>query len=154
MRIPFTNGPPMHGQRMFRGGTFTSTWLAATDTLPRSSRKVSPPLIRASKRRLGGRSRTPDVKAFSPELTDSADNPAPVEKAIAVAAQVQLGYDSQGAGNGPDDGKRPMPGLGSRQGKSKMRIAAGLIFASTVSLCLSGTAWSQTPATKGIATPP
>src|SRR3979490_239436 len=32
-----------------------------------------------------------------------------------------------------------------------MRIAAGLIFASVVSLCASGTAWSQTPATKGAA---
>jgi peptidoglycan/xylan/chitin deacetylase (PgdA/CDA1 family) len=30
-----------------------------------------------------------------------------------------------------------------------MRIAAGLIFAGVVSLCASGTAWSQTPATKG-----
>ena len=35
-----------------------------------------------------------------------------------------------------------------------MRIAAGLIFASAVSLCLSGAAWSQTPATKSAATPP
>src|ERR1700738_5039046 len=33
-----------------------------------------------------------------------------------------------------------------------MRIAAGLIFAGVVSLCASGTAWSQTPATKGAAT--
>jgi peptidoglycan/xylan/chitin deacetylase (PgdA/CDA1 family) len=32
-----------------------------------------------------------------------------------------------------------------------MRIAAGLIFAGVVSLCTSGTAWSQTPATKGAA---
>src|SRR5712671_5108749 len=32
-----------------------------------------------------------------------------------------------------------------------MRIAAGLIFAGVVSLCASGTAWSQTPATKGAA---
>src|SRR5258708_29097258 len=35
-----------------------------------------------------------------------------------------------------------------------MRIAAGLIFAGAVSLCMSGTAWSQTPATKSTATPP
>src|ERR1700733_15010229 len=35
-----------------------------------------------------------------------------------------------------------------------MRIAAGLIFAGAVSLCVSGTAWSQTPATKSTATPP
>jgi peptidoglycan/xylan/chitin deacetylase (PgdA/CDA1 family) len=35
-----------------------------------------------------------------------------------------------------------------------MRIAAGLIFAGAVSLCLSGAAWSQTPAAKGTATPP
>ena len=34
-----------------------------------------------------------------------------------------------------------------------MRIAAGLIFAGVVSLCVSGTAWSQTPAAKS-ATPP
>src|SRR6202158_5214258 len=32
-----------------------------------------------------------------------------------------------------------------------MRIAAGLIFAGVVSLCASGTAWSQTPATRGAA---
>jgi peptidoglycan/xylan/chitin deacetylase (PgdA/CDA1 family) len=32
-----------------------------------------------------------------------------------------------------------------------MRIAAGLIFAGVVSLCVSSTAWSQTPATKGAA---
>src|ERR1700674_3852591 len=35
-----------------------------------------------------------------------------------------------------------------------MRIAAGLFFAGAVSLCVSGTAWSQTPATKSTATPP
>src|SRR6202171_3419797 len=35
----------------------------------------------------------------------------------------------------------------------KMRIAAGLIFAGAVSLCASGLAWSQTPATKGAAAP-
>jgi peptidoglycan/xylan/chitin deacetylase (PgdA/CDA1 family) len=40
-----------------------------------------------------------------------------------------------------------------RKGNNKMRIAAGLIFASAVSLCASGLAWSQTPATKGAATP-
>jgi peptidoglycan/xylan/chitin deacetylase (PgdA/CDA1 family) len=34
-----------------------------------------------------------------------------------------------------------------------MRIAAGLIFASAVSLCASGAAWSQTPAPKPAATP-
>jgi peptidoglycan/xylan/chitin deacetylase (PgdA/CDA1 family) len=37
----------------------------------------------------------------------------------------------------------------SAQGKNKMRIAAALIFAGTVSLCASGTAWPQTPAPKG-----
>src|SRR6202795_3768380 len=35
----------------------------------------------------------------------------------------------------------------------KMRIAAGLIFAGAVSLCASGLAWPQTPATKGPAPP-
>jgi peptidoglycan/xylan/chitin deacetylase (PgdA/CDA1 family) len=35
-----------------------------------------------------------------------------------------------------------------------MRIAAGLIFAGAVSLCLSSAAWSQTPPAKGTATPP
>jgi peptidoglycan/xylan/chitin deacetylase (PgdA/CDA1 family) len=40
-----------------------------------------------------------------------------------------------------------------RKGKNKMRIAAGLIFASAISLCASGTAWSQTPAPKGAAAP-
>src|SRR5580704_5702710 len=44
------------------------------------------------------------------------------------------------------------PGITVR--KNKMRIAAGLIFAGAVSLCASGTAWSQTPATKSAATPP
>ena len=34
-----------------------------------------------------------------------------------------------------------------------MRIAAGLIFASVVSLCATGAAWSQTPATKGTTAP-
>ncbi len=34
-----------------------------------------------------------------------------------------------------------------------MRIAAGLIFAGVVSLCATGTAWSQTPAPKGAAAP-
>jgi peptidoglycan/xylan/chitin deacetylase (PgdA/CDA1 family) len=34
-----------------------------------------------------------------------------------------------------------------------MRIAAGLIFAGAVSLCATGAAWSQTPATKGTAAP-
>jgi len=34
-----------------------------------------------------------------------------------------------------------------------MRIAAGLIFAGVVSLGASGTAWSQTPATRGVAAP-
>ena len=34
-----------------------------------------------------------------------------------------------------------------------MRIAAGLIFAGAVSLCASGSAWSQTPATKSAAAP-
>src|SRR6202048_1988159 len=35
-----------------------------------------------------------------------------------------------------------------------MRIAAGLIFAGVVSLCASGAAWSQTPATKGASAAP
>jgi peptidoglycan/xylan/chitin deacetylase (PgdA/CDA1 family) len=34
-----------------------------------------------------------------------------------------------------------------------MRIAAGLIFAGVVSLCASGTAWSQTPAARGVTAP-
>src|SRR3981189_2059046 len=34
-----------------------------------------------------------------------------------------------------------------------MRIAAGLIFAGVVSLCASGTAWSQTPASRGVTAP-
>jgi peptidoglycan/xylan/chitin deacetylase (PgdA/CDA1 family) len=35
-----------------------------------------------------------------------------------------------------------------------MRIAAGLIFAGTVSLLVSGAAWAQTPPAKGAASPP
>ena len=34
-----------------------------------------------------------------------------------------------------------------------MRIAAGLIFAGAVSLCATGAAWSQTPATKSTMAP-
>src|SRR5258706_8928975 len=41
----------------------------------------------------------------------------------------------------------------SAQGKNKMRIAAGFIFAGAVSLCASGAAWSQTPAPKSAAAP-
>jgi peptidoglycan/xylan/chitin deacetylase (PgdA/CDA1 family) len=37
------------------------------------------------------------------------------------------------------------------QGKNNMRIAASLIFASAVSLGVTGAAWSQTPATKSMA---
>jgi len=52
-----------------------------------------------------------------------------------------------------DHGEKPRPGTGSAQGMKKMRIAAGLIFAGAVSLCASGVAWSQTPATKSAAAP-
>jgi len=37
----------------------------------------------------------------------------------------------------------------SAQGNNEMRIAAGVIFAGTVSLCASGAAWAQAPAPKG-----
>jgi peptidoglycan/xylan/chitin deacetylase (PgdA/CDA1 family) len=47
----------------------------------------------------------------------------------------------------------PVPGR-DHLGKTKMRIAAGLIFASAVSLLASGAAWSQAPAAKGAASPP
>src|SRR6202048_3199719 len=45
------------------------------------------------------------------------------------------------------------PGTGLTQEGNDMRIAAGLIFASAVSLWASGPAWSQNAATKGTATP-
>jgi hypothetical protein len=37
--------------------------------------------------------------------------------------------------------------------ENKMRMAAGLIFAGAVTLCLSGVAWSQTPAPQAAAAP-
>jgi peptidoglycan/xylan/chitin deacetylase (PgdA/CDA1 family) len=48
----------------------------------------------------------------------------------------------------------PLPGTGFRIfEENKMRIAAGLIFASTVSLLASGSVWAQTPPAKGAASP-
>ena len=44
----------------------------------------------------------------------------------------------------------PVPGAGSEFRENKMRIVAGLIFAGTVSLLASSSAWSQTPAAKGV----
>jgi peptidoglycan/xylan/chitin deacetylase (PgdA/CDA1 family) len=51
-------------------------------------------------------------------------------------------------------------GSGNKPGRARdqfkgdaMRIAAGLLFAGAVSLCASGPAWSQTPATKGATAP-
>ncbi len=48
----------------------------------------------------------------------------------------------------------PVPGAGFEFRENKMRIAAGLIFAGTVSLLASSAAWSQTPAAKGAAPAP
>src|SRR4051794_40240595 len=48
----------------------------------------------------------------------------------------------------------PRPGAGFEFKENKMRIAAGLIFAGAVSLLASSAAWSQTPPTKGAASPP
>src|SRR5438128_789459 len=45
--------------------------------------------------------------------------------------------------------RRRGPGLRN----NTMRSAAGLIFASAISLLSSGAAWSETPATKGTAAP-
>src|SRR2546425_12820684 len=45
------------------------------------------------------------------------------------------------------------PGPGFEFEENKMRIAAGLIFASAVSLLASSAAWSQTPPAKGVASP-
>jgi len=51
-------------------------------------------------------------------------------------------------------GRRQKTGAERDQRKGNaMRIAAGLIFASAVSLCASGAAWSQTAAPKGAAAP-
>jgi hypothetical protein len=49
-----------------------------------------------------------------PELTASTDKSAAREKAVAVAARAQLGYDHHGREIGPGDGKKPWPGPGSR----------------------------------------
>src|SRR6266850_5106116 len=48
----------------------------------------------------------------------------------------------------------PRPGAGFEFKENKMRIAAGLIFAGTVSLLASSAAWSQSPPAKGAASPP
>lgn len=57
---------------------------------------------------------------------------------------------SAGAGIRSGEGESRGPDAISIRGNT-MRMAAGLIFAGVVSLCASGTAWSQTPATKGAA---
>jgi peptidoglycan/xylan/chitin deacetylase (PgdA/CDA1 family) len=67
-----------------------------------------------------------------------------------VAAQVLLGYYQQGQETVLAKAKVEA-GTGISIRGNTMRIAAGLIFAGVVSLCASGTAWSQTPATKGAA---
>src|ERR1700710_2146020 len=54
----------------------------------------------------------------------------------------------------PGQRQMPVPGAGSNFRENKMRIAAGLIFASTVSLLASGAVWAQTPPAKGAASPP
>ena len=61
-----------------------------------------------------------------------------------MAAQVLLGYYETVLAKAED--------AISIRGNT-MRIAAGLIFAGVVSLCASGTAWSQTPATRGVTAP-
>ena len=63
-----------------------------------------------------------------------------------MAAQVLLGYCQQGHETVLAKAEDAISIRGNT-----MRIAAGLIFAGVVSLCASGTAWSQTPATKGAA---
>jgi peptidoglycan/xylan/chitin deacetylase (PgdA/CDA1 family) len=57
---------------------------------------------------------------------------------------------SAGAGIRSGEGESRGPDAISIRGNT-MRMAAGLIFAGVVLLCASGTAWSQTPATKGAA---
>jgi peptidoglycan/xylan/chitin deacetylase (PgdA/CDA1 family) len=44
--------------------------------------------------------------------------------------------------------EQPSPNTGFQDKGNEMRFAAGLIFASAVSLCVSGSAWSQTAAPK------
>jgi hypothetical protein len=50
---------------------------------------------------------------IAPKLTASTGKPAPFEKAVAVAARAQLGYDHRGQEIGPGDGKKPRPDRGS-----------------------------------------
>jgi peptidoglycan/xylan/chitin deacetylase (PgdA/CDA1 family) len=86
------------------------------------------------------------------QLTDSSDNSPPLTKAVAVAAQVQLGYYDRGReklGRGQKSRGRARD---QREG-NKMRIAASLIFAGVVSLCASGVAWSQAAPPKAAAAP-
>ncbi len=68
-----------------------------------------------------------------------------------MAAQVQLGYCDPGQEMAWAKAKTNAE-RDQRKGNA-MRIAAGLIFASAVSLCASGAAWSQAAAPKGAAAP-
>jgi peptidoglycan/xylan/chitin deacetylase (PgdA/CDA1 family) len=54
--------------------------------------------------------------------------------------------------NGAGSGNKPGRARDQLKGDA-MRIAAGLLFAGAVSLCVSGAAWSQTSATKGATAP-
>jgi peptidoglycan/xylan/chitin deacetylase (PgdA/CDA1 family) len=81
-----------------------------------------------------------------PELTEPAVKSAVCDKAVAVAAQVQLGYDVTGREMARAMAKSRGRARDQVKENNKMRMAAHLIFAGAVSLCLSGVAWSQTPA--------
>jgi peptidoglycan/xylan/chitin deacetylase (PgdA/CDA1 family) len=71
-----------------------------------------------------------------------------------LAGRLQLGYDALGREAVRTTAKAGTGSGISNFGENKMRIAAGLIFASTVSLLASGAAWAQTPPAKGAASPP
>ena len=71
-----------------------------------------------------------------------------------MAGRLQLGYDTLGQEAARTTAKCRYRERDSNFRENKMRIAAGLIFASTVSLLASGSVWAQTPPAKGAASPP
>src|SRR3569833_1994749 len=52
------------------------------------------------------------------------------------------------------DGEKPRRNNGINLEDNTMRVAAGLILASAISVALTGAAWSQTPAAKPVAATP
>jgi peptidoglycan/xylan/chitin deacetylase (PgdA/CDA1 family) len=90
---------------------------------------------------------------FPPEINLQGTIPYTAIKAVAVAAQVQLGYYHEGQEVARAHERPPGCRAGSGVRGTEMRIATGLVFAGVVSLLASGAAWSQTTGTKSAAAP-